>query len=257
MRMLTRVIAIVAAVGFLGLARPVTAGIVVVDSSRSIDTSGPGIVQTNTASGTSPFNSTISKSGTFLSTTFQASASQNSTITATSSSLHISATGAASFSVNGTDLQPTSADNIEGSSSYSVTFQVTTPTAYTVVEQTDHQTQQNPGSDLEANSNGAELLMGTKELIPFPLFAISSSAPQTYTGTLAEGTYTFKGSASAFDISSSGSSSFSADLTVGSSSGTGSAAVPLPPAVWMALASLIAVLPATRLLTRRQVGCAR
>src|SRR5665213_4421920 len=107
MRMLTRAMAIVAAVGFLGLARPVTAGIVVVDSSRSIFTQGPGINQTNTASGTSPFNSTISKSGTFMSTTFQASASQNSTIAATSSSLHVSASGAASFSVNGTDLQPT------------------------------------------------------------------------------------------------------------------------------------------------------
>jgi len=250
MSMLSKAVVLTAVSAVLAvLAKPVAAGVVLVDSSRSIFTQGPGIDQTNTAAGTSPFNSTISKSGTFQSTTFQASASQNSSITSTSSSLHVSATGTASFSVNGSDLStlPNGTGNIEGNSSYSVTFQLTSPEAYTVVEQTDHQTQPSPGSDLEAQSNGAELLMGTKEIIPFPLFALSSSAPQTFTGMLAAGTYTFKGSASAFDISSSGSASFSADLTVGS----GTAAVPLPPALWMALTSLAAVLPAMRPLTRR------
>ena len=45
------------------LSKSAAAGVVLVDSSRSIDTQGLGIVQTNTATGTLPFNSTISKSG--------------------------------------------------------------------------------------------------------------------------------------------------------------------------------------------------
>jgi hypothetical protein len=121
-----------------------------------------------------------------------------------------------------------------GRSTYSVTFQLTSPASYTIVEQTDHQTQVPNSSDFEAASNGAELLQGTKELIPFPLFRQPSLAPVTFTGTLAPGTYIFQGEANAFDNIHHGSASFSADLTVT----TGTSAVPLPPALWMALTTI-------------------
>lgn len=237
---------------------PCWAGIAVVDQSRSVSTVGPNLNQTDTATPFATFNDTLNKSGTFTNNSgnvlnFTEVASQNSSVNLSGSSLHISATGNISFTLTGGLIQAP-ASPVAVTSAYSVTFNLTSPATYKVVEQTDHQTLPPPGNaDQEAQSDGAQLLFnGTQNIITFPLFLGDTGqgpAPVTFTGTLAPGTYIFNGKATGGDdATATGSADFSADLTVNA---TGSQAVPLPPALWMALLTMVGVLPAIYMLRRR------
>ena len=215
------------------------AGISVVDQSRTVSTIGSAAMnQTDTATPFAPFNDTLDKTGTFTNGAGQtanlhATASQNSTIDLSGQTLHVSASGEVSYLTGGDGSLI--ATGPAGTSSYSVTFQITNPATYKVVEQTDQQTLP-PDNFFYKTSDGARLLQGSTDLIPFPLAHQPSAAPVTFSGTLTPGTYMFKGFATAGDdvVDSGGSTSFSADLIVT----TGTSAVPVPPAFWMALITI-------------------
>jgi hypothetical protein len=231
--------------GFGGLlaicASPAGAGISVIDQSRTVSTIGSDTMdQTDTATPFAPFNDTLDKTGTFTNLAGQtanlhATASQNSTIDLSGQTLHVSVSGEVSFSTGGAG--GLIATGPAGTSSYSVTFQITSPATYKVVEQTDQQTL--PPHDLfYITSDGARLLQGSTDLIPFPFANQHSASPVTFSGTLTPGTYMFTGFATTGDdvVHSGGvtSTSFSADLTVT----TGTSAVPAPPAFWMAVLTI-------------------
>lgn len=224
-------------------------GIAVTDQSRFVSITVHGTPETNTAGAFADFDKTVHDTFDANGRHEESSAHQTSSVSLSGQTLHVTANGEISLTV-GEFGNPPIDEEVETRSSYSVTFTLDAPATYTLTEQSSLQTDSN-GSVGPVAFRGSQLLQGGTNLLP-QLMGLSSTAAQTFTGTLAAGTYTYSGLAGGnSDVQDTGSATFSTDFTLTSAA---TSAVPLPASVWMALTALPLAAVAVR---RRAVGAGR
>ena len=235
------------------------AGIAVIDQSREISVTTAQTDQTKTAEPFAPFNATLDVSTPFHGKTEKAFAQQTSTVDLAANALHVAASGQGSFSTGffeGVDVR----DTVKTQSFYSVKFTLSSASTYTLTEQSNVQTSGRSdvgffdGSFLEDLNGFKDPQGGTNLLYAHKLFDVPTSAPVVVSGALAPGTYIYHGILFGSDETSGMQQiNFSTDFAVTGKNST--AAVPLPPSAWLALATLPLAVGVMRLQkTRRWFG---
>jgi len=226
----SRTLYVAAVALLLGAASPAFSGITVIDQSRTLSTLTHNGTQTKTATPFAPFDDSISDAFDSAEGRHErAFAQQTSSITQSSQSLHILADGHVSFDSR-VNVPNVSFFNVSARSTYSFTFKVDTAADYSITETS-------LGNDPEGAGFTGSVLEKDGALVPgwHPNPFIGGPQKDSFSGTLAPGTYVYSGAADGHGDNDHGDVTFTTDFTVTTSAVS---AVPLPKSFWMALTAI-------------------